>query len=108
MGEQGGGHQQRDLLAIEHRLEHRAHRHFGLAVTDVTADQAIHRLALLHVGDHVVDRLLLIDGLFEFEVGLELTEVAVGRVEREARVRLALGVELPRRQAAAGRCSIGR
>ena len=32
-----------DLLAVHHRLERGAHRHFGLAVADVAAQQAVHR-----------------------------------------------------------------
>ena len=39
----------RDLLAVHHRLERRAHRDFGLAVADIAAEQAIHRRRRFHV-----------------------------------------------------------
>ena len=35
--------QERDLLAVHHRFERRAHGHFGLAVADVAAEQPVHR-----------------------------------------------------------------
>ena len=39
----GRRREKRDLLAVHHRLEGGAHRHLGLAVADVAAQQAIHR-----------------------------------------------------------------
>ena len=41
--------EKRHLLAVHHRLERGAHRHFGLAVADVAAEQPIHRRRRLHV-----------------------------------------------------------
>ena len=94
VGEQGGGDEDRHLLLVEHRLEGGAHRDLGLAVADVAADEAIHHLGLEHVGQHLVDRALLIRRLVELEVGFELAEVPVRLAEAVAGVRAAGGVEL--------------
>ena len=42
-GQHRGGRQHRDLLAVAHRLEGGAHGDFRLAVTDIAAQQAVHR-----------------------------------------------------------------
>ena len=42
-GEQGGGHQYRDLFAGDGGAERRAHRDFGLAEAHVAADHPVHR-----------------------------------------------------------------
>ncbi len=42
--EHGGGREHGDLFAVAQRLERRAHHDFGLAETDVAAQQAVHRL----------------------------------------------------------------
>ena len=42
--EDRGGCQKRHLFAVHHRFERCAHRHFRLAVPDVAAEQAIHRV----------------------------------------------------------------
>jgi hypothetical protein len=39
----------RHLLAVHDRLERGAHRHLGLAVADVAAEQAVHRRGGFHV-----------------------------------------------------------
>ncbi len=44
------------LLAVHHGLERGAHRHFGLAVANVAAEEAIHRRGRLHVPFDVCDR----------------------------------------------------
>ena len=41
-GENRGGRKHGDLLAVLHGLEGGAHGHFGLAVADIAAEQAIH------------------------------------------------------------------
>ena len=82
------------LLAVHHRLERRAHRHFGLAVSDVAAQQPVHRLARLHVRLHVVDRRFLILGLLEFERILELELPRRVLRERVPLHHLPRGVEL--------------
>ena len=49
LGQDRGRHEHGHLVAGVDRLERRPHRHFGLAVADVAAQQAIHRPRLLHV-----------------------------------------------------------
>ena len=92
--EDGGRGEDRDLFAVHHRLERRAHRHFGLAVADVAAEQAVHRGRRLHVALDVDDGVALIDREVPLERVLELLlPVAVG-AEGMARDRAAGGVEL--------------
>ncbi len=71
LGEQGGRHQNRDLLAAVHGNERGAHRHFGLAETDIAAYQPVHWLGREHVGAHGFDGGLLVDGFLERETGAE-------------------------------------
>ena len=47
--EHGRRREERDLLAVHHRLERGAHGDFGLAVADIAAEQAVHRRRRLHV-----------------------------------------------------------
>ena len=49
LGQQRGGHEHRHLVAGVDRLERRPHRHLGLAVAHVAAQQAVHRPRLAHV-----------------------------------------------------------
>ena len=92
--EDGGGHQHRHLLLVLDDLEGCPQRHLGLAVADVAADQPVHRLLQLQIGEDVVDRLLLVGRLLELEVGLEGPVHLVGRGEGVSRVGGAGGVEL--------------
>ena len=46
LGQDGRRHQHRHLLAVHDRLEGRPDGHLGLAVADVAAEQAVHRLGL--------------------------------------------------------------
>ena len=81
----GRRRQERDLLAVHHRLERRAHRHFRLAVADVAAQQAVHRRRRFHVALDVGDRGSLIGRQLVLERILELLlPVRVG-AERVAR-----------------------
>ena len=66
------GHQDRDLLAVLHRLERRPHRDLGLAVADVAADQPVHRDRPLHVALDLVDGAELVRGLHVREGVLQL------------------------------------
>ena len=92
--EHGRRREDRDLLAVHDRLERGAHRDLGLAVADVTAEQAIHRRRRFHVALDVVDRGPLIGRQLPLERVLELLlPVRVG-AERVARHCLARGVEL--------------
>ncbi len=47
--EDGGGHEDSDLLAVHYGFERGAHCDFGLAIADVSANEAVHRLLVLHV-----------------------------------------------------------
>jgi hypothetical protein len=82
------------LLAAEHAQERRAHRDLGLPEADVAAHEPIHRLAVRHVRDDVVDRAQLAGRLLEGEARNELLiewiRLRVGR----AAVRLARGIDL--------------
>ena len=49
LGQHRRGHQHGHLLARIDRLERGPHRHFGLAVADVAAEQPVHGPRLLHV-----------------------------------------------------------
>ena len=69
--EQRRRHQHRDLPAAGDRGERGPKRNFRLAEADVAADHAIHRLAGAHVGQHGLDRLVLVDRLLERERRLE-------------------------------------
>ena len=91
LGEHRGRHQHRHLPPVHDGQERGAQRDLGLAVADVAADQPVHRLAALHVGEHVVDRLLLVGRLLEREGRLELAEVGVGCAVGAALVDLARG-----------------
>ena len=74
LGQDGGGDQDGDLLAVLARLERRPHRQLGLSVTNVAAQQAVHGAMALHVlldlfaaGDLVGGGLV---GKFGFEFAL--------------------------------------
>ena len=79
-----GGHDG-DLHTRHRRDEGRADRHLGLAKADIAADQPVHRIAAVHVGQHIVDRPKLIVGLGIGETCQELVPHAVGR--RQGRCR---------------------
>ena len=86
-GEHRRGREDRDLLAVHHRLERGAHGDFRLAVADVAAQQAIHRRRRFHVALDVGDRGGLVGRELELERALELLlPVRVG-AERVARAR---------------------
>ena len=65
LGEQGSGNQYRHLLAVLHCDKGGAHRHFGLAETNVPADKAIGGAVGRHVGNNGIDGGLLIGGFLE-------------------------------------------
>src|SRR3989338_3860363 len=49
VGQDRGGHQDRRLLVVHHRLERGADRHLGLAEPDVAQQEPVHRPVLLHI-----------------------------------------------------------
>ena len=78
----------------EHDLERGAHRDLGLAEADVAADQAVHRAAAREVGEHLVDRALLVGRLLEREARLELAQADRRAAERAPLLQLARRVDL--------------
>ncbi len=91
--EQRRRREDRDLLAVLHRLEGRPHRDLGLAVADVAADQPVHRDGLLHVALHLGDRLELVGRLLVRERVLHLPLPRRVGTECEPDRSLALAVE---------------
>ena len=86
--------EKRHLFAVHYRLEGGAHGHFGLAVADVAAQQAVHRRRGLHVVLDVGDGRLLIGRQLVLERVFELfLPMRVG-TERVAGHSFARGVEL--------------
>ena len=72
LGQDGGGHEDRGLVAGHHGLEGPAQGHFGLAKAHVPAEQAVHGLLALQVLLDVLNGLELVLGLVEGEGLLEL------------------------------------
>ena len=70
--EHGRRREHRHLFAVHHRLEGGAHRHFGLAVADVAAQQPVHRRRRFHValdvgdGGFLIRRQVVLEGVLEF------------------------------------------
>jgi hypothetical protein len=70
-GEDRRRNEDRDLFACGHGLERGAHRDLGFAITDVPADEPVHRRLGLHVvldlihGAQLVGRLLVRKGVLE-------------------------------------------
>ena len=60
--QQRGRRDYRDLMPGHRRDEGRTQGNLGLAETDVAANQPVHRLARRQIGQHVVDRRILIVG----------------------------------------------
>ena len=60
-----GRYQYSNLLTVPRHLEGRPHGEFGLAVTDISANQSIHRLGLFHVLLDDTDGLELVARFFE-------------------------------------------
>ena len=83
-----------DLLSIHHRFEGGAHRHLGLPIADVAAQQAIHRRRRFHVPLDVCDGIYLIDRQVPLERIVELPLPMRVRAERVARHGLARRVQL--------------
>ena len=85
-GQQGGGGQDGALFAAHDALERGPQGHFGLADAHVAAEQAVHRVAALHV-------------LFDLGGGVELV---VGLIVLEAGLKIALPVAVRREGIAGG------
>ena len=74
-------HQQGNLLPALDRLERGPQGHLGLAESDISEYQPIHRCGSFHVGFHICDRRQLIPRFLVGESGLELS--LPGRVTLE-------------------------
>ncbi|MNE03829.1 hypothetical protein D3C80_963420 [compost metagenome] len=94
LGEQRGRHQHCDLLVIFDRQEGGAHRDFGFTKAHVTAHQAIHRQRLAHIAQHRINRLRLIGRGFKRETVAEQLILFFIVLERVARFRGTLGVNI--------------
>jgi hypothetical protein len=80
---QRGRHHHGDLLAVHRGDESGAQRHFGLAETDIAADQPVHRPAGIEIVEHCGNRGELVVGLLVREARAEFV-VGAGR-HRELR-----------------------
>ena len=63
--------QHRHLLRIRNRLERRAHRYFRFPVSNVAAQQPVHRQRRFHVPLHILNGAMLISGLLELKCIVE-------------------------------------
>jgi hypothetical protein len=93
-GKDGRRHENRDLLAVRDRAKGGADRYFSFAVTDVTADEAIHHAAGFEVAQDLIDGLELVGGFVERKFGFELAKKRIPRRKREAGTDFSFGVEL--------------
>ena len=93
LGQDGGGHQNGGLLAVQNALHHRPQGHLGLAVAHVAAQQPVHGPGLLHIGLDVPDGLELVVGLRVGEGVLKLLLPGAVRREGMACQPLALGIQ---------------
>src|SRR5437879_11284028 len=75
----------RDLLAIHHDFEGRAHRYFRFPVAHIAAEEPIHRLAFLPVLLDVADRRDLVRRLLDFESIFDFALKIAVRRKRKAR-----------------------
>ena len=73
----GGGHQDRHLLAGKHRLIGRAKGHLGLAKAHVPAKQSVHGGGAHHILLDLIRRGHLPLGLFVFKRGLKVALIGV-------------------------------
>ena len=92
LGEQGGRHQHRNLLAAVHCEEGRAHGDLGLAEADIAADQAVHRLRAGHVLEYRLNGGQLVGGFLKREVVGKALVVLFRVGEAEALARGAAGI----------------
>ena len=88
-----GGAEDRDLARRHRHPKRRADRDFGFPEADVTTHDPIHRLRLLEVTEHVVDRARLVGGLLVRKRRLKLGVDSVRSGEGVAFEGESLGVE---------------
>ena len=90
----GRRHQHGNLLAAHHGFERGANGDFGLAKTDVAANQTVHRLGAFHVGFRFADGAKLVRRFLENERALEFTLPRHVRRKGMAGLRFAHGLDL--------------
>ena len=85
LGKHGGRHQKRHLFAGDRAFERGPHCDLGFPVSDIAAEQAVHRAGGFHVGLDLLRRLLLAIGFVVGERILE--EFLIVSVPRERNPR---------------------
>ena len=93
-GQDGGGHQDGGLLAVQHAFHHGPEGHLRLAVPHVAAQKPVHGHRALHVPLDLPDAPQLVVGLGVFKLLLKLPLPWRVRRKSKARLTLALGVQL--------------
>ena len=94
LGQNRRRHQHGHLLAVQYGLEGGAQSYFGLAVTHIATDEAVHRRRLFHVLLDLVDHAQLILGFLVGKSSLQFgLPLGVGW-ERMAGDRFASGVQV--------------
>ncbi len=90
----GGRDQHRHLLAVGYRFKCRTDGNFGLSKSNITADQAVHREGLLHIGFDIGCSLYLVGRIFINERSLQLSLQVSVRQKRKTFGTFPLGIEL--------------
>ena len=104
--EHGRRDQDGHLLAVAYRLVGGTDRNLGLAEAHITAEQPVHGLVGLHVGEHIVDGPRLVRRLLVGERSLELVVHRIGRGEGKPLARGTLRVEPDQLFGDIGQCSL--
>ena len=94
LSQDGSWTQNHNLTSVLARLKRSSKRYFSLAKAHVTAKQAVHRLARLHVQLNVCNSTFLVRGQLIREAGLHLLLCGSIQRERVARNRSATSVEV--------------
>ena len=72
-----GRHQDRHLFALDDGHEGTPQGHFGFAVADIPADEAVHGRRACHIPQQIFDRFALIRRFLVGEPGLEGAETGI-------------------------------
>ena len=89
----GGWNKYRCLLAVRHCLECRAERNLCLSEAHISAEQSVHRAAVLHISLDIGHGCYLTVGLLVLKCTLELSLHIIVRRECMSRSALALGIQ---------------
>ena len=93
-GQDSGGNQHRNLLAVPHRLERGPYGNFGLSEAYIPADKPVHGIGFFHVVLHRCCSALLVGGILVHERRFQLLlHIGVGGKGISFR-RLTLGIQL--------------